>query len=462
RGFADGVAVLGNLLLVATGHHSPAKPREQPGDPGYGHGHGLELLDRSDPGQPRRLSRLDLPAFYQIGNDMWSVRATGSTAWVGDSHNGLFEADLSDPAQPRWRSHWRPDWLPDRQSTDYVGGIWPGDGIVYVAGGWSDLQVVEAPSAGPPVEDPGQPVVVGPQPEPPPKPYRVYPREGQVHQVTFAADRAFLALGSAGLEVAQLDDMTALHRYATEGFALDCELVGDRLYVAEGAGGLSVWRVATDGTLALVGRYRTSGSVKQVIIPPPGRYGLLHVGAQELQIVDLGQPDSPRHVLSDRRFGLLYGDQIADGLLAGRWAAVFWHASGVHWYDLAAEPPCFSGDTFAEKMDMTNGIGVCGSKLLIVRDGGFRLIEPATRPPATTLPLAQIAGERLRGKPVVDGDTLYLSHRSSGLVSVLDLSDPANPRPLARYETAGSPGRVVVHDGVAWVPGGYEGLLRLP
>ena len=70
-GYGDGVDVEGDMLYVATGHHSRETPRKQQGDPGFGRGHGLELLDISDPAHPRWVSRVKFPPLYEIGNDMW-------------------------------------------------------------------------------------------------------------------------------------------------------------------------------------------------------------------------------------------------------------------------------------------------------------------------------------------------------------------------------------------------------
>jgi hypothetical protein len=57
-GYGDGVDVRGKHCYVATGHHSREMPRAREGDPGYGHGHGLEIFDISNPAKPVFVSRI--------------------------------------------------------------------------------------------------------------------------------------------------------------------------------------------------------------------------------------------------------------------------------------------------------------------------------------------------------------------------------------------------------------------
>ncbi|WP_205948354.1 hypothetical protein, partial [Pyramidobacter sp. C12-8] len=63
----------GDLCVASTGHHSfkngGAKTPE-----GFGHGHGVEVIDISNPQSPQTLSVFKFPQLYHLGNDFWTVR----------------------------------------------------------------------------------------------------------------------------------------------------------------------------------------------------------------------------------------------------------------------------------------------------------------------------------------------------------------------------------------------------
>jgi hypothetical protein len=65
------------------------------------------------------------------------------------------------------------------------------------------------------------------------------------------------------------------------------------------------------------------------------------------------------------------------------------------------------------------------------------------------------------GKPTLDGDRLYISHRAGGEVYLIDIEEFEAPRLLKSFVTAANPGRVVAHPHCLLIPGGYEGLLIL-
>lgn len=111
-GFGDGVDVHGDHLFVATGHHSRKRPRSKTGDPGYGHGHGMEVYDLADPTKPEFVSRVKFPPPYDIHHDMWSVTVANGHAFVADTINGVFVVDVRDLQNPKTVGSWQP---PKRQ-----------------------------------------------------------------------------------------------------------------------------------------------------------------------------------------------------------------------------------------------------------------------------------------------------------------------------------------------------------
>jgi hypothetical protein len=472
-GYGDGVAVRGKHCFVATGHHARGwRYRDGDASPQFGAGHGLEIFDVSDPAEPVFVSRVKTRRFYRIGMDMWDVMVAGDYAFLGDTYNGAFVVDVSEIEKPRFVGHLQLAPVPgtvDGLATGErlpapVGGIALAKDTLYVAGAWTDLHVVDAtgmaraprdePAPGPKIP-PERPSHADPR-------FRVYRPAGQVHGVAFLGDTALVAAGAAGLHaVALWPEIERLRVFATRGFARDVDVHGDRAYVAEASGGLSIWRRDDDAGLRRLGRYRPErGGVAQVVVPPPGRYALLHVGQNELQIVDVSDPREPALVLTERHLGLFYTFPLTRDLLDDRYAACLWHASGYRWYDLYGGPkPVYSGDHFAMRANAADGMGVLGDRALLVWRGKYALVARDERRPPEELAFHGVRGHRLSGKPTIDGTTLYLSNRVRGTIKAVDISRIESPRLLADIQLDEHPGPVVVHNGVPVIPAGYQGLL---
>ena len=459
-GYGDGVAVRGKHVYVATGHHSRARKVSRPkeGDVGYGAGHGLEIFDISNPAEPAFVSRIKTPPFYSLGNDMWCVKIAGEHAFIADTYNGMFVVSIKDPANPHFVAHRQLAYVESRELPGFVGGLALAKDHIYVAGGWTDLHVLAASGLAKPCSsEPDTPLVI-----PPFKPrhndgFRIYRPDGQVRAVAFMGNLAVLAAGSDGIHVVQLwPEIRLLNRYETQGFAMEVKAVGDLVYVAEEKGGLSIWRQAGPGQLALQARYQPRGRiVRDVVIPPPGKYALLQLDLSVLDILDVSTPSEPRSVLTDKGHGFV--NDIADELFNDRYACVLWQLHGVFWYDLYGGPkPEFTGKKYPHRLGST--IVVLGDKVLTVHRGGFVLLDPEEQRPPSEMPVHRVPKHRLTGKPQLYGAKLYLSSRTTGDISIVDVSDAENPRLVDQFNIPGNPGRPVLHNGALVVPNGYEGL----
>ncbi len=472
-GYGDGVTVHGGYLYAATGHHSRA-PHAAEGDPGYGHGHGLEIFDLSDPAKPSFVSRVKFPPFYGIGNDMWSVSVVNGHAFVADTHNGIFVVDVRDPQHPSivGRSH-----LPVPTGKDvpaFYGGLAVGDGVIYGAGGWTDLHVLAAPGLASPVASGnGTPPTIRPVVES--QNERIlssYHPQGQVHAVAPVEDLplAVAACGSAGLHVIRLteDSIQPVSVTATTGFATDVCLLGHTVYAAEGTGGLSIWELSPDGRLTKQSAYQVPGrGIRFVAVPAPGKYALVEVGAGQLHIVDVSDPTQPSLTLQDSHLGLFYGYQLLDSLVDGRYTAAFWHVDGIHWYDLSTHPPRLEGAHPAGRFGMAEGLVRLGEshgqKLLAPYRGGLISFDFEETRPITELPIHRIEGVHLRGKPTLDETRhhLYLADRVLGGITILNLTTPDNPAVLDSFTTPGNPGRIAPLKNGYLLPNGNQGLFLL-
>ena len=72
--------------------------------------------------------------------------------------------------------------------------------------------------------------------------------------------------------------------------------------------------------------------------------------------------------------------------------------------------------------------------------------------------MRRVGTHLLRGRPVLEGNRLYVSDCRSGDVAVVDVSDPRNPALVEHFNVPGNPGRLLIHKGALVIPNGYEGL----
>jgi len=468
-GNGDGVAVRGEYVYVATGHHSRARRKSYPaaGDPGYGCGHGLEIFRITDPANPTFVSRIKMPPFYRIGNDMWGVKIAGDYAFVHDTHNGIFVVDISAPKQPTFVAHRQLDYanvqLPKYMGAGplpgFVGGLALGNGFVYVAGGWTDLHVVAAPGLAAPCQrEPDTPPEIPPFQAEPNERFQVYRPDGQVRAVALLGDMAVVAAGSAGICVVRLSpEVEELGRYPTQGFAMEVKTLGDLVCVAEEKGGLSIWRHTGGGALSPVGRYAPRGQiVKDVVVPAPGKYAVLQVDMSTLDIVDVSDPAEPKRVFRDKGHGFVY--HLGQDLIDGRRLCILFQLRGLRWYDLYGKAqPGFAGLAYAHRLGGAGSVPI-GDKRLVVYRRGLLLVAPDESRPPSEVGVRQIPKHRLTGKPVLDGNKLYLSDRCFGDINVVDISNVVRPILVDHFNLPGNPARLVIHNGALVIPNGYEGL----
>ncbi|MGY8770307.1 MAG: hypothetical protein ACKVH8_17965 [Pirellulales bacterium] len=464
-GFGDGVDVQGDYLYAATGHHSRLQPRAKPGDPGFGKGHGLEVLSIVDPANPKPISRIKFPPGYDIHNDSWSVTIAGHYAFVSDTFNGIFILNVQDPTKMQIAGHWTPPKAAKDNATVIAAGLVPGKDHVYVAGGNSDLHVLAAPGVSQISIKEEKSAVTIPELRPLDQDvsYRTYQTNGQVYAVDFVEDTAIIASGDQGVSVLKITPkFKELSSLKTKDKATDVYVDKKRIYIAEGTAGLGIYERISMGSLKEIGRYVVPyKSIRQVEVPGDGKYALLQIGVHKIQIVDVSEPAKLQMVLEDQHPGLLYGDQTMRGLSDDRYTCVFWHVSGLHWYDLKAKGgPRYTGDNFPGRIGSGNGLVSHQEKTLAVTRGGYLLLDRSERRDLNQVPLHRIGTKRQHlGKPTIAGNRLYTVNRQSGIVTVVDISNPIDPMLIDQFELPGNPSRAIIHQGILVIPDGYHGLL---
>lgn len=468
-GYGDGVRVRDGLCFAATGHHAAAfkKPHTQrpaAGDSGYGEGHGLEIFSVANPAQPELLARLKTPAFYEGYPDMWNVDVSGKFAILADTYNGVFLINAGNPRDPRFAGQAR---LPEVEGkSEPVAAVAAGRDVIYAAGYRSGLFLFEAPGLTPENEPAPGPSL--PAHSPPPLISEEgdglrYRPEGQVKGIALLGkNRAALAVGNGGIHIVELDPkFRVLSETKAEGIVADVAVRGDTLFAAETTAGLSAWTIRGDGKLELLGRHSPPGaSFQQVVVSEKHPFALVENGQYLFDVLEISNPSSMLPVLSEKGPGLFYGKWIAPLISDEGLAAVSWNMGGPVWFALSAPAPKRITNVQSVVGNVTSGSWMFPDGRLLVLHGNGLSILPAGEAPQLSMPQGTLPeGEALNGIPSADGSTLFSAASAWRVVKAVDISDPANPRLLEKWQTRGNPSRVAVWGDSVLVPEGRGGLV---
>lgn len=465
QGNGDGLDVRGNLLAAATGHHARSNETSAPGDTIWGHGHGVEFFDVSNPGEPRRISGLKFPPFYRIDMDTWGVVLAGGYAFVNDTYNGFFLVDVRDANRPRFAGHRQLPVVKVGGDPSPATGLAVSGGRAFVAGAHDDLHVVEtglavsnSPLADFPLRVPPLSKVV----EEPRLTY--YEVDGSVHAVrVWRKDQLLVAAGSSGLHVVQLKGgrFERLKVYPTNGFARDVVAHGDAVYVAESLGGVSRWALQEDGSLRRVGGYEVPGqSIHQITLVDEGRIAFLAVGANTLHVVRFGPGDEVKRLLEHTPpSGLFYREPFPSVSSDARRLLVQWHTMGLFEYAVEDGTVKATGYHFAYPMSSDCGVAPWRDGWLVTSRGGFFWLRPGEMRAPKEIGRTRLEGKSLPGKPTVYDNTAFISDPLTGEVAAIDLAEANGPRLMAHLQLTGHPGRVRLYKGKVLIPAGRQGLI---
>ena len=471
-GFGDGVAVRGNLLFAATGHHRTTGPEAAR----TGRGHGFEIFDVRDPARPVRLSRTEFPPLYSRGNDYWTVRESAGHAYVADTYNGLFILDVADPRLPRPVAHVTLPKFPVQEFTfdgrrqkrdlpDACTGVAVGDGVVYITGMRSGLSLAKLPGiAKPCMYDAGPAPVL-----PPPGPAEEDPHffavrtKGQVRSVAVDGDYAWVAASRDGLHLVKLTEKGIEPvRHWPIAWCYDARRSGDLLVTAEGTGGIGVWRITPERDLVKLGT-AADVNAQRIWLPAGSRFAVTTAHGMAVYFADLADPAKPRVVLRHIQPGMVYSDLVSHELFDGKYLLQNWHVGGFAWYDLSGDKPVVAQSTIKSKGvgKLTSGIASYRGRAFVFTTGRrFVLAAPNQPPPVKEWKTYPFPAGGV-GMPRFDGDILAVSNRARGTVDVYRMASPEKiePVPERSFRLSGCPETVGFWRHRLVIPAGYQGLL---
>ena len=274
---------------------------------------GLHVLDLSDPAHPRRVNEtftLGAAADLAIsGTRLYTASDSGVKVvditngpyprWLGGygegTHinelvfapghavattwdSGLLVLDLSDPLQVRRQG------FHVTQSPVSDAAIAGDVACVAERGDWNGREWVGGRLSIIDLKEPAHPRRVG-----------TYELSGSALAVAVSGQRACLALGYQGIQVADISDPAAPRRlggYDTSGFACDVAVEGNYVYVADGTTGLQVIDISHLPELRRAGNHPTGGAAQRVAVS--GHRAHVWDNTAGLLTFDINDPARPR------------------------------------------------------------------------------------------------------------------------------------------------------------------------
>ena len=192
---------------------------------------------------------------------------------------------------------------------------------------------------------------------------------GDANNVDVTGDFAYVAAGSAGLQVVDVSNRRApkiVGSLDTDGNAIDVRVRGNWVYLADGVAGLKIIDVSDATKPVLKGSLDTAGVTQDLQIY--GNYAYLANGAGGIEVVDITKPDEP----------------ISVGVLSG-----LGEVSGI---DIEGSTVTVVADSSLRTIDVSDksspikvgGISLGAVKDLVVKDGyayvaaytnGYRVVD---------------------------------------------------------------------------------------
>ncbi len=441
-GLAGAVQVVGNLAYVADGLA------------------GLQIIDVADAANPVRVG------FYNTSGEAVGIHVVGDTAYVADGYSGLQILDVSDPATPQRRGGFN--------SPDYAKAVQVVGNRAYLADGFSGLQILD-------LSDPLSPSRIS----------AISEVGGQTYGVTVEGNHAYvsdLRLGLLLYDVSVPASPVLLGQVGTGTEGYTTQLVGDRIFLANGLAGLKEFGVRLGipqelmvqgdlgETVALnvahpFGATSSGGLPVTVSVRGPAALGegTLTVTNLGLVTVELEQAGNAQYlparrelrfnvpVVTASRVGSFTTPDWAEEVqVVGNLAYVAAGLAGLQVIDVSApaSPVRVGG---LETTGHASAVAVVGNVAYVAAAAaGLEIIEVSNLAAPVLLGSFDTPGQAEDVKVV--GNLAFVADWSSGLI-ILDVSNPSAPVQVGGLDTPGGAVAVRVVGDLAYVADADQGLV---
>jgi len=292
----------------------------------------LSIFSLSNPASPTLLG-----SYFQrdaLGHP-WGVRAKDGYLYVSDFRMGLKIFDIADPSNPMYLGKYR-------ISTEAEGVEVRGN-VAYVCSSWGNgIEVID-------LSDRNHPDLIV---------KITLPGSGSVKKAK-ASGNYLYTVGSEGgvfvLEISNPFSPAFENRFDTDGIAQDLAIVGNALFVADGATGVKVIDISSAPTLSLLTSITGIGNVMALDADGPRAIvGVSGTTKYEIRSYDISNPASP--IFRDS----IYSWFPNDLKISGHYALVQNHKAGIWAYDISNLADLVKVSEFDTEGSCSSGIDIDG------------------------------------------------------------------------------------------------------
>lgn len=387
---------------------------------------GLEVYDIARPMAPAPVGWLTLPGPLE------SMHFVGERVFVAGGTNGVWILDVSRAEEPV---------LVGRVETVALGVSKLGDQLL-VADGATGVLVLPLPSSDSTTS-------------------AVHVAAGRAQAVLVDGDMAYVASGSDGLYILDVQDRsepTVLARLESLEHPSRLRKEGPLLYVADGPGGLVVVDVSDPPHPEIRGRYSATGFAASDVALSDGR---AFVTARQgmLSAFDTIDPDALRLIKRARTPGDALAIDVQEGV-----AYVAGGGAGLSVYDAASELRLVGG---VDASGYASDLRLQGGRAYVSdREGGIRIVDVSEA--SSPAEIGTIGTEHPSFAVAIEDDYLFsisryqeVAFRTDGQLEVFDLSAPLGTAPIGRLEIGGWTDGVAASRGFLFVADIHRGLVVL-
>lgn len=347
----------------------------------------------------------------QIGGSTQSVVVSGSTAYVGVGLR-LNTVDISDPAHPKMLGVSQP-------LSDMLQDIVVSENKAYIAAGAAGLVIAD-------VSDPTQPAILG-----------TWQSSGYAEGLALMGKYVYLADGSYGLRVIDVSNPVSPKETGAAlsvNYVYDAVASGNYIYAAAGESGLIVLDVKDPSQPVQVSQLEFSGNAYEVALS--GNNVFIADAWAGVQVVDISTPQKPVLVATAATGGWSLGVAVFGKKLVSANGA-----QGSDVFDISdpANPKLLSSylkeknesDTNVRRVFIDNDTAYVADTL-----NGLRILD-ISHPKLYITQIGLFNQLSYARRLVLKGDYIYLAAGNEGAMYVINIADPLAPYQVSKFQADG-------------------------
>ena len=358
----------------------------------------------------------------QFGGSTQAVAVEGNTVYVGKGLR-INVLDVSDPVNPLLMG------MSDTFS-DMILDIAIEGNTAFVAAGKAGLQIVD-------VTHPAEPKLIG-----------QWTSIGYAEGVAVIGNAVFLANGPAGITLIDVSDTAnpkAVNTLFPDHYVFDVITLGNYAYAAAADSGLLVMSINGNNQVEELGKLDTFGMAYELV----GKDNLLYIADawEGVEVIDVSDPNSPSQLANLPTTGWSLGVDVSGSRLVS-----INGVQGCDIFDLSTPTkPVKKGTYLKERSegDTSSRRGVIKGDFLYLADtvNGLRALDITdASQPVQVGSFSQLSYAR---RLVIKDDYAYVATASEGAMYVINVADPFSPYQVSKFQADGIAVDVVLNGNYA-------------